>query len=98
MTTLCIAIDNLDECGSSDGNELLEALSSLTTVASNTRLFLASRENVSREIEKRFPSLDLVVGDPSLIEEIKQALVLEKARPTNPSTQPVPRRTPHYAA
>ncbi|KAJ6088339.1 hypothetical protein N7486_009600 [Penicillium sp. IBT 16267x] len=75
----------------------------LATVGSNTRLFLAGRDNVSREVKRTFPDLghlfmscpqaesdivayvegavqerlqseDLIVGDPSLIEEIKKAL------------------------
>ena len=103
LTTLYIVIDGLDECEKRERDELLEALSSLTMVTSNTRFFLASRENVSGEIKRRFPALehlsmscpsaqsdiaayvesavqdklqseDLVVGDPSLIEEIKLAL------------------------
>lgn len=106
MTTkmLYIIIDGLDECEKSDRDDLLGAISSLARPGSNVKLFLASRDSISREITRGFSALehlsmscpsaqldiatyvegtiqeklqceDLIVGDPSLIEEIKQALM-----------------------
>lgn len=103
LTKFYIIVDGLDECEKSDRNDLLRTLSLLTTVRSNTRLFLAGRDSISREVKRLFPGLghltmncpsvesditayvegavqeklqseDLIVGDSSLIEEIKQAL------------------------
>ncbi|KAK5988793.1 Putative ankyrin repeat protein [Cladobotryum mycophilum] len=49
-----IVIDAVDECEKQDRDDLLQGLSSLATIGSNTKLFLASRDSVSREIQKRF--------------------------------------------
>ncbi|KAL7796741.1 hypothetical protein V8C37DRAFT_408226 [Trichoderma ceciliae] len=40
-----------------DRDDLLQVLSSLAIVGSNTKLFLASRDSMAREIQKRFPAL-----------------------------------------
>ncbi|ORY61553.1 uncharacterized protein BCR38DRAFT_373468, partial [Pseudomassariella vexata] len=99
-----VIIDGFDECDKPDRHELLRALSSLASQGLNTKLFISSRDSLSEEIRKSFPSLehlsisglaahegitayingiveektqniDLRVGDPGLVEEIKQALI-----------------------
>ncbi|KAI2633880.1 ankyrin repeat-containing domain protein [Xylaria nigripes] len=99
-----IIIDGLDECERPERLKLLKSLSSLVASATNTKLFLACRENISGDIQTHFSSMnrisvnasrvqddiatyingilqekteqqELKVGDPSLIDEIKQALV-----------------------
>lgn len=54
---LHIIIDGVDECEKQDRDDILYALSSLATVTSNTKLFLASRDSISLEIQKSFPTL-----------------------------------------
>ncbi|KAI1418855.1 hypothetical protein F5Y12DRAFT_390745 [Xylaria sp. FL1777] len=58
-----IVIDGLDECETLDRNRLLKALSLLVTTAKNTKLFLASRESISGEIQKCFPSIEQISMD-----------------------------------
>ncbi|KAM0452065.1 hypothetical protein ACHAPV_009689 [Trichoderma viride] len=53
---LYIIIDGVDECEKQDRDDVLYALS-LATVTSNTKLFLASRDSISLEIQKSFPTL-----------------------------------------
>jgi hypothetical protein len=57
---LYIVIDGIDECEKKDREDLLHVLSELATIGSNTKLFLASRDSVSREIQKRFPTFDRI--------------------------------------
>lgn len=104
LRTFYIIIDGLDECERNDRRDILQVLSSLTSSGSKVKVFMASRENISREITKTFRSIehismgcssaqseiaafvedtiqerleteDLVVGDPALINDVKQALI-----------------------
>ncbi|KAH7010053.1 hypothetical protein EDB80DRAFT_714408 [Ilyonectria destructans] len=104
LRTFYIIIDGLDECERNDRRDILQVLSSLTSSGSKVKVFIASRENLSREITKTFRSIehismgcssaqfeiaafvedtiqerleteDLVVGDPALINDVKQALI-----------------------
>lgn len=51
-----ILIDGIDECEKQDRNDLLQALSRLVSGGFNTKIFLASRDSVAREIENEFPT------------------------------------------
>lgn len=53
-----IAIDGVDECEKQDRDDLLHVLSSLAISSSNTKIFLTSRDSVSREIQRVFPSIE----------------------------------------
>lgn len=57
--TFYIAIDGIDECSKQDRGELFKALSSLLATESNTKLFLAGRDSVSRELRNAFTAADL---------------------------------------
>ncbi|KAI0537632.1 ankyrin repeat-containing domain protein [Xylaria digitata] len=99
-----IVIDGLDRCKGAERSKLLKSLSSLAVSTSNTKLLLASRENLSTEIKRQFSSIcrlsmsraeaegditscidaflkeklennHLKIGDSSLIDEIRQALI-----------------------
>ncbi|KAL7957643.1 hypothetical protein V8C34DRAFT_171260 [Trichoderma compactum] len=55
--TLYIILDGLDECPKPERHDLLDSLHSVVNVSSNTKLFFAGRDSVSREVQKRFPAL-----------------------------------------
>lgn len=104
LRTFYIIIDGLDECERNDRRDILQVLSSLISSSSKVKVFMASRENINREITKTFRVIehismgcpsgqseiaafvedtlqerleteDLVVGDPTLINDVKQALI-----------------------
>ncbi|EHK48434.1 hypothetical protein TRIATDRAFT_236441, partial [Trichoderma atroviride IMI 206040] len=54
---LYIIMDGVDECERQDRSDILHVLSSLATATLNTKIFLASRDSISLEIQKRFPTL-----------------------------------------
>ncbi|EHK21120.1 uncharacterized protein TRIVIDRAFT_153261, partial [Trichoderma virens Gv29-8] len=54
--TLYIVIDGFDECAKQDRSDLLAVLSSIVNTRSNTKLFLAGRDSVSREVHRKFPT------------------------------------------
>ncbi|TFB02951.1 Ankyrin repeat domain-containing protein 50 [Trichoderma ghanense] len=56
--TFYIAIDGIDECSKQDRGDLLGILSSVLATERNTKLFLASRDSVSREIQTTFTIAD----------------------------------------
>jgi hypothetical protein len=58
LKRLYIIIDGLDEFQKPERDDLFKALSSLASYGSNLRLFLASRESLSAELRKIFPSLE----------------------------------------
>lgn len=62
---LYIVIDGLDECTKSERHDLLEILHSVLKVRSNTKLFLAGRDSVSREVQIEFPTLKQIPMDCS---------------------------------
>lgn len=62
---LYIVIDGLDECTKSERHDLLLILHSVLTVGSNTKLFLAGRDSVSREVQREFPTLKQIPMDCS---------------------------------
>ncbi|KAK4064438.1 hypothetical protein Trihar35433_7955 [Trichoderma harzianum] len=62
---LYIVIDGLDECTKSERHDLLEILRSVLNVRSNTKLFLAGRDSVSREVQIKFPTLKQISMDCS---------------------------------
>jgi hypothetical protein len=71
LRTFYIIIDGLDECEKADRDYLLKALSSVMSIASNARLFLASRDGLSGEVRKKFPSLEnLSMSCPSAQSDI----------------------------
>ncbi|UKZ75719.1 hypothetical protein TrVFT333_003411 [Trichoderma virens FT-333] len=53
---LYVVIDGLDECAKQDRKDLLAVLSSIVNIRPNTKLFLAGRESVSREVQREFPT------------------------------------------
>ncbi|KAI1127262.1 hypothetical protein F5Y10DRAFT_293052 [Nemania abortiva] len=63
-----IVIDGVDECEKADRGILLKALSSLLAVAPNTKLFLASRESLSGEIQTHFPTIEQISTGCSVVQ------------------------------
>ncbi|PTB73955.1 hypothetical protein M440DRAFT_1440869 [Trichoderma longibrachiatum ATCC 18648] len=70
--TFYIAIDGIDECSKQDRGELFKALSSLLATESNTKLFLAGRDSVSRELRNAFTAADnqITMACPSVQTDI----------------------------
>ncbi|KAL6794164.1 ankyrin repeat-containing domain protein [Trichoderma sp. SZMC 28012] len=62
---LYIVIDGLDECTKSERHDLLETLHSVLKARPNTKLFLAGRDSVSREVQLKFPTLIQIPMDCS---------------------------------
>ena len=51
-----IVIDGLDECSKSDQDEILAVLCAVSLSSQSTKIFLASREDVGKEIHQAFES------------------------------------------
>ncbi|KAL6701543.1 hypothetical protein J3F84DRAFT_11129 [Trichoderma pleuroticola] len=63
--TLYIIIDGLDECTKPERHDLLDTLHSVMKVRSNIKLFLAGRDSVSREVQRKFRTLKQIPMDYS---------------------------------
>ncbi|KAI0975505.1 hypothetical protein F4678DRAFT_456857 [Xylaria arbuscula] len=81
-TTLYVVIDGMDESDKLERTELLKALASFSTLRPGIKLFLASRESLSEEIEAYFPAHQRIytggVGTYNDIAEYVAGVIREK--------------------
>ncbi|KAI0803901.1 hypothetical protein GGR55DRAFT_691487 [Xylaria sp. FL0064] len=78
-----IVVDGMDECDKSERTAMLRSLASLSSRCTGVKLFLASRESLSREIHGYFPVLQRIstggIGSHNDIVEYVIGVICEKA-------------------
>jgi hypothetical protein len=86
-----VVIDGLDECDVADQRIVLEELASISSTTPKLKIFLASRESVSMELEERFPLIGRVsmtsAGSRSDISAFIEGTLQERIRDKDLVTQ-----------